>query len=209
MWISVWNWPRTSTPAKKRFHCKKKKKTNPEISIIILNVSLASWERPGLLEGVMSTQESLMIHVLALCSKCWMYLTAASLFTFTRIRDHHFLPLRCLGRGCFQHFYSSSENDSKWSVIKKKLSFYTTSSLQKLPLLKVCALFQQFKALCVMLIRISKVTFKLNQTVSDGNGSFYKPSLKNVEDDTIALTVRRSTLSLSRFPFQQPILSLL
>lgn len=124
----------------------------------------------------------------------------------SRIQDHHFLPLHCLGRGCFQHFYSSSENDSKWSVIKKMLSFYNTSSLKKHPLLKVCALFQQFKALCLMLIHISKVTFKLKQTVSDGNGSFYKPSLKNVEDDTVTLTDRRSTLSLSRFPLQQPIL---
>lgn len=57
-----------------------------------------------------------------------------------------------------------------------------------------------------MLIHISKVTFKLNQMVSDGNGSFYKPSLKNVEDGTVTLTDCSSTLSLPRFPFQQPIL---
>lgn len=57
-----------------------------------------------------------------------------------------------------------------------------------------------------MLSHISKVTFKLKQMASDRNGSFYKLSLKNVEDDTVTLTDRSSTLSLSRFPFQQPII---
>lgn len=52
---------------------KKTKTKNWEISLIILNICVASWERPGLLEGVMSTQESLMIHVLGLCSTCaWL-----------------------------------------------------------------------------------------------------------------------------------------
>lgn len=53
-----------------RFHRrqKKRKKKKREISVIFLNVSPASWEHPGLLEGVMSSQESLMIHVSALCS---------------------------------------------------------------------------------------------------------------------------------------------
>lgn len=46
-----------------------------EISVIFLYVRLASWERRGLLEGVMSSQESLMIHVSALCST---YGTAAA-----------------------------------------------------------------------------------------------------------------------------------
>lgn len=51
----------------------------PEIGVIFLNLFLASWKRPGLFEGVMSSQESLMIHVPALCSKYKMCLTAASL----------------------------------------------------------------------------------------------------------------------------------
>lgn len=50
-----------------------------EIRVIFLNLFLASWKRPGLLEGVMSSQESLMIHVLTLCSKYKMCPTAASL----------------------------------------------------------------------------------------------------------------------------------
>lgn len=45
------------------------------IRVIFLNLFLASLKRPGLLEGVMSSQESLMIHVLALCSKYKMCLT--------------------------------------------------------------------------------------------------------------------------------------
>lgn len=69
------------------------KKKKREISVIFLNVCLASWERRGLLEGVMSSQESLMIHVSALCST---YRTAAS--------PDLCVHLRCLRQCCYLQF---------------------------------------------------------------------------------------------------------
>lgn len=72
---------------------RKKKKRRHEISVIFLNVCLASWEHCGLLEGVMSSQESLMIHVSALCST---YRTAAS--------PDHCVDLSCLRHCCYLQF---------------------------------------------------------------------------------------------------------
>lgn len=51
---------------------------NLEIRVILLNLFSSSWKYLALLQGVMSSQESLMIHFPSLCSKYKMCLTAAS-----------------------------------------------------------------------------------------------------------------------------------
>lgn len=130
------------------FLCKKKKKKTPqEMCLIILNVSLASGERPGLLEGVMSTRESSMIHVLGLLLLA--RLTAASLLTFSqnvrRTRDQA-LPAARLLPPLAPHLTGRGEAVSR----KQKFCLFPpeTSPAEGSGALK---------ALCVLRIQISEV----------------------------------------------------